>query len=213
MKKKEKIKENYNENMMIWILIVGTIISLVVSIVLNITENEYLSSIFSNIFSGMVTGLILAYISAIKNKKKYRINRLKIIYQNIFDDICEFLNDIKIIDNLSEENEYIYSLVYKKFSDLLYIYQYIEKYEVDSYKEGFLKERFLYDFSYNIQVKESEIEKVRENILDYSKEGYKKKMYELVKKYEKDMIKLNAKIKIRINEMQNEISRIEQSFI
>ena len=198
---------------MLCILIVGTIISLVVSIVLNITENEYLSSIFSNIFSGMVTGLILAYISAIKNKKKYQINRLKIIYENIFDAIYEFINDTKIIENLSEENEYISSLVYKKFSDLLYIYQYIEKSEVDSYKEGFLKEIFLYDFSYNIQVKEREIKKLRENILDYSKKGYKKKMYELVKEYEKDMIKLNAKVKIRINEMQNEISRIEQSFI
>lgn len=38
-------------------------------------------------------------------------------------------------------------------------------------------------------------------------------MYKLVKEYEKDKIKLNAKIKIKINEMQNEISRIEQSFI
>lgn len=137
MTQKEKIKENYNENIILCTLLVGTIISLVVSIVFNITEYEYLSSIFSNIFSGMVTGLILAYISAIKNKKKYRINRLKIIYQNIFDAICEFLNDTKIIDNLSEENEYISSLVYKKFSDLLYIYQYIENMKLTHIKKVF----------------------------------------------------------------------------
>lgn len=172
-------------------------------------NNEFIASIFCNLFAGMVTGCVIAFISALKNRKKSKYVLLVTAYSSVYDCNMEFLNDKEYYNNISNY-DVLYEEIYKKLSYLKFINEYIEKYKNELLKEGELALLFAEKFSYNIEEKEyiQLHDDLQSNLYKTEKD-----LLELVRKYHYAVIKLNAEIVIEINKCKSEIYKIEQSFI
>ena len=205
------MKEAFNKNKIYIILIAITIGTLLIAIIEHNKDNEFIASIFCNLFAGMVTGCVIAFISALKNRKKSKYVLLVTAYSSVYDCNMEFLNDKDYYNNISDY-DVLYEEIYKKLSYLKFINEYIEKYKNELLKEGELALLFAEKFSYNIEEKEKEYIQLHD---DLQSNLYKteKDLLELVRKYQIAIIKLNAEIVIEINKCKSEIYKIEQSFI
>lgn len=205
------MKDTVKKNKIYIILLIITIGTLLIAIVEHNLNNEFISSIFCNLFAGMVTGCVIAFISALENRIKSKYFLLIAAYGSVYDCNMEFLNDKEYYNNLSDYNV-LYEEIYRKLSHLKFVNEYIEKYKNEFLKEGELASIFNDKFSYNIEEKEKEYIKLHEN-LQSNLYNTKEDLLELVRKYEIDVIKLNAEIVIEINKCKSDIFKIEQSFI
>lgn len=205
------MKDIFNKNKIYIMLIVTTIVTLLIAIIEHNKNNEFIASIFCNLFAGMVTGCVIAFISALKNRKKGKYFLLVTAYSSVYDCNMEFLNNKEYYNNISDYNV-LYEEIYRKLSHLKFINEYIEKYKNEFLKEGELALIFAEKFSYNIEEKEKEYIQLH-NDLQRNLYNTKKDLLELVRKYEIAVIKINAKIMIEINKCKSEIYKIDQSFI
>lgn len=205
------MKDIFNKNKIYIMLIVTTIVTLLIAIIEHNKNNEFIASIFCNLFAGMVTGCVIAFISALKNRKKSKYFLLVTAYSSVYDCNMEFLNNKEYYNNISDYNV-LYEEIYRKLSHLKFINEYIEKYKNEFLKEGELALIFAEKFSYNIEEKEKEYIQLH-NDLQRNLYNTKKDLLELVRKYEIAVIKINAKIMIEINKCKSEIYKIDQSFI
>lgn len=205
------MKEAFSKNKIYITLIAITIGTLLIAIIEHNKYNEFIASIFCNVFAGMVTGCVIAFISALKNRKKSKYVLLVTAYSSVYDCNMEFLNDKEYYNNISDY-DVLYEEIYNKLSYLKFINEYIEKYKNELLKEGELALLFAEKFSYNIEEKEKEYIQLHD---DLQSNLYKteKDLLELVRKYQIAIIKLNAEIVIEINKCKSEIYKIEQSFI
>ncbi len=205
------MKNFYNKNIIYIVLFFATISTLIVAIIEHYNNNEFVSSIFCNLFAGMITGCVIAVISAVKNRRKSRYILLISAYKSVFDCNMEFINNDKYYSCISDYSA-LYEELYKKLSFLKFINEYIEKYKNEFLKEGELATIFNHKFSYNVKDKENEYIKLK-NELQANLYNSKKDLLDLVRKYEIDIIRLNAKIMMEINKCKSEIYVIDQSFI
>ncbi len=205
------MKEAFNKNKTYIILIVITIGTLLIAIIEHNKDNELIASIFCNLFAGMVTGCVIAFISALKNRKKSKYVLLVTAYRSVYDCNMEFLND-KEYNNYLSDFDTLYEEIYRKLSHLKFVNEYIEKYKNEFLREGELASIFVEKFEYNVNDKEKEYIKLHDD-LQSNIYSTKKDLLELVRKYEIDVIKRNAKIMIEINKCKSEIYMIDQSFI
>lgn len=81
-------------------LIAITIGTLLIAIIEHNKNNEFIASIFCNLFAGMVTGCVIAFISALKNRKKSKYVLLVTAYSSVYDCNMEFLNDKEYYNNI-----------------------------------------------------------------------------------------------------------------
>lgn len=200
------------ENNKIYVAIIAlTVFSLIIAIIMHNKNCEFISSIFCNLFAGMVTGCIIAFISAIKNRKKEKYVLLKSAYQSVFNYNMEFLQNNEYINHLSDKGA-LYESIYSKLSYLKFINEYIEKYKNEYLEEKELAKIFAEKFSYQIEQKEKEFIKLHEDLQDdvYSSN---KKLLRLIKNYEIEVVKLNVKIQKEIDKCKIDIYKIEQSFL
>lgn len=205
------MKEAFNKNKIYIILIVITIGTLLIAIIEHNKDNEFVASIFCNLFAGMVTGCVIAFISALKNRKKSKYILLVTAYRSVYDCNMEFLND-KEYNNYLSDFDTLYEEIYRKLSHLKFVNEYIEKYKNEFLKESELASIFVEKFEYNVNDKEKEYIKLHDD-LQSNIYNTKKDLLELVRKYEIDVIKRNAKIMIEINKCKSEIYMIDQRFI
>ena len=106
----------------------------------------------------------------------------------------------------------LYEEIYRKLSHLKFVNEYIEEYKNEFLKEGELASIFAEKIEYNVNDKEKEYIQLHED-LQSNLYNTKKDLLELVRKYEIDVIKRNAKIMIEINKCKSEIYKTDQSFI
>ena len=64
------MKKFCHRNKIYIILIFITFGTLLIATIEHNKNNEFISSIFCNLFAGMVTGCVIAFITALKNRKK-----------------------------------------------------------------------------------------------------------------------------------------------
>ena len=204
----ESIWEEYKFYIMIALI---TIISFILSIVLQIKKYEYEASIFLSLWTGMITGCILAIISACKNRKKIDLKLVKNAYESIYDLNKEFIEDDKYLERIGNYDA-LFESVYSKLSRLIFINQYIEKYTNEKLKQEELADDFLKEFNYNIRQKEIEYQCLHDNL---QKDMYKtqRDLINLVREYQQEILKLNLGIYNKIKELNNEIYKIDKSFI
>lgn len=205
------MKNIFNKNNIYIMLTIITIITLLIANIEHNKNNEFIASIFCNLFAGMITGCVIAFISALKNRKKSKCILLVTAYKAVYDCNMEFLNGREYYSNISDY-DVLYEEVYKKLSYLKFINEYIEKYKNEFLKEGELASIFVDKFSYNVEEKENEYIKLS-NDLKNDLYNTRKDLLKLVKKYEMSVTKTNAEIMIEINKCRVEIYKIDQSFI
>ncbi|GEM_PF-6008977 len=205
------MKDALKKNKLYITLFITTIGTLMIAIIEHNKSNEFIASIFCNLFAGMVTGCVIAFISSLKNRNKSKYFLLVTAYRSVYDCNMEFLNDKEYYNYLSNYSV-LYEEIYRKLSHLKFVNEYIEKYKNEFLKEGELASLFDDKFSYNIEEKEKEYIKLHDD-LQSNLYNTKEDLLELVRKYEIDVIKLNAEIMIEINKCKSEIFKIEQSFI
>lgn len=201
----------YKENRVYLILFASTVVTLLISIILQNIGLDFIASIFCNIFAGMVTGCVLAVISAYKNRSKGKYVLLKTAYESVYNCNMEFLNNSKY-DKYLLDDYILYEEIYSKLSYLKFINEYIEKYKNEYLPEGELPKIFAEKFSYQIEKKEKEYIQLHDD-LQSNIYNTKKELLELVRKYEIEIIRLNAKIMMEIGKCNEEIYKIDQSFI
>ena len=204
----KKIWKNYKYYIVIAVL---TIISFILSIIFQLKKYEYEASIFSSLWTGMITGCVLAIISACKNRRKIDLKLVKNAYESIYDLNKEFIEDDKYLEHI-ENYDALFESVYSKLSRLIFINQYIEKYTNKKLKQEELADNFMKEFNYNIRQKEIEYQGLYDNL---QKDMYKtqRDLINLVRKYQQEILKLNLGIYNKIKELDNEIYKIDKSFI
>lgn len=204
----KKIWKNYKYYIVIAVL---TIISFILSIIFQLKKYEYEASIFSSLWTGMITGCVLAIISACKNRRKIDLKLVKNAYESIYDLNKEFIEDDKYLEHIGNYDA-LFESVYSKLSRLIFINQYIEKYTNKKLKQEELADNFMKEFNYNIRQKEIEYQGLHDNL---QKDMYKtqRDLINLVRKYQKEILKLNLGIYNKIKELDNEIYKIGKSFI
>lgn len=204
----KKIWKNYKYYIVIAVL---TIISFILSIIFQLKKYEYEASIFSSLWTGMITGCVLAIISACKNRRKIDLKLVKNAYESIYDLNKEFIEDDKYLEHI-ENYDALFESVYSKLSRLIFINQYIEKYTNKKLKQEELADNFMKEFNYNIRQKEIEYQGLHDNL---QKDMYKtqRDLINLVRKYQQEILKLNLGIYNKIKELDNEIYKIDKSFI
>lgn len=204
----KKIWKNYKYYIVIAVL---TIISFILSITFQLKKYEYEASIFSSLWTGMITGCVLAIISACKNRRKIDLKLVKNAYESIYDLNKEFIEDDKYLEHI-ENYDALFESVYSKLSRLIFINQYIEKYTNKKLKQEELADNFMKEFNYNIRQKEIEYQGLHDNL---QKDMYKtqRDLINLVRKYQQEILKLNLGIYNKIKELDNEIYKIDKSFI
>ena len=204
----KKIWKNYKYYIVIAVL---TIISFILSITFQLKKYEYEASIFSSLWTGMITGCVLAIISACKNRRKIDLKLVKNAYESIYDLNKEFIEDDKYLENIGNYDA-LFESVYSKLSRLTFINQYIEKYTNKKLKQEELADNFMKEFNYNIRQKEIEYQGLHDNL---QKDMYKtqRDLINLVRKYQQEILKLNLGIYNKIKELDNEIYKIDKSFI
>lgn len=204
----KKIWKNYKYYIVIAVL---TIISFILSIIFQLKKYEYEASIFSSLWTGMITGCVLAIISACKNRRKIDLKLVKNAYESIYDLNKEFIEDDKYLEHIGNYDA-LFESVYSKLSRLIFINQYIEKYTNKKLKQEELADNFMKEFNYNIRQKEIEYQGLHDNL---QKDMYKtqRDLINLVRKYQKEILKLNLGIYNKIKELDNEIYKIDKSFI
>lgn len=205
------MKKFCHRNKIYIILTLITIGTLLIAIIEHNKNNEFISSIFCNLFAGVVTGCVIAFISALKNRKKGKYVLLVTAYRSVYDCNMEFLKDKEYQDHLSDFDT-LYEEIYRKLSHLKFVNEYIEEYKNEFLKEGELASIFAEKIEYNVNDKEKEYIQLHED-LQSNLYNTKKDLLELVRKYEIDVIKRNAKIMIEINKCKSEIYKTDQSFI
>ena len=193
------------------VIVLLTIISFILSIVFQVKEYEYEASIFSSLWTGMITGCVLAIISACKNRRKIDLKLVKNAYESIYDLNKEFIEDDKYLEHIGNYDA-LFESVYSKLSRLIFINQYIEKYTNKKSKQEELADNFMKEFNYNIRQKEIEYQGLHDNL---QKDMYKtqRDLINLVRKYQQEILKLNLGIYNKIKELDNEIYKIDKSFI
>lgn len=193
------------------VIVLLTIISFILSIVFQVKEYEYEASIFSSLWTGMITGCVLAIISACKNRRKIDLKLVKNAYESIYDLNKEFIEDDKYLEHIGNYDA-LFESVYSKLSRLIFINQYIEKYTNKKLKQEELADNFMKEFNYNIRQKEIEYQGLHDNL---QKDMYKtqRDLINLVRKYQQEILKLNLGIYNKIKELDNEIYKIDKSFI
>lgn len=204
----KKIWKNYKYYIVIAVL---TIISFILSIIFQLKKYEYEASIFSSLWTGMITGCVLVIISACKNRRKIDLKLVKNAYESIYDLNKEFIEDDKYLEHIGNYDA-LFESVYSKLSRLIFINQYIEKYTNKKLKQEELADNFMKEFNYNIRQKEIEYQGLHDNL---QKDMYKtqRDLINLVRKYQKEILKLNLGIYNKIKELDNEIYKIDKSFI
>lgn len=204
----KKIWKNYKYYIVIAVL---TIISFILSITFQLKKYEYEASIFSSLWTGMITGCVLAIISACKNRRKIDLKLVKNAYESIYDLNKEFIEDDKYLEHIGNYDA-LFESVYSKLSRLIFINQYIEKYTNKKLKQEELADNFMKEFNYNIRQKEIEYQGLHDNL---QKDMYKtqRDLINLVRKYQQEILKLNLGIYNKIKELDNEIYKIDKSFI
>lgn len=204
----KKIWKNYKYYIVIAVL---TIISFILSIIFQLKKYEYEASIFSSLWTGMITGCVLAIISACKNRRKIDLKLVKNAYESIYDLNKEFIEDDKYLEHIGNYDA-LFESVYSKLSRLIFINQYIEKYTNKKLKQEELADNFMKEFNYNIRQKEIEYQGLHDNL---QKDMYKtqRDLINLVRKYQQEILKLNLGIYNKIKELDNEIYKIDKSFI
>ena len=204
----EKIWKDYKFYVVIVLI---TIISFILSIVFQAKKYEYEASIFLSLWTGMITGCILAIISARKNRRKIDLKLVKNAYESIYDLNKEFIEDDKYLEHIGNYDA-LFESVYSKLSKLIFINQYIEKYTNEKLKQEQLADNFLKEFNYNVKQKEVEYQELHDNL---QKDIYKtqRDLINLVRKYQKEILKLNLVIYNSIKELDNEIYKIDKRFI
>lgn len=204
----KKIWKDYKYYIVITLL---TIISFILSIVFQIKKCEYKASIFLSIWTGLLAGCILAIISACKNRRKVDLELVKNAYESIYNLNKEFIEDDKYLEHLGNYDS-LYESVYSKLSRLVFIKQYIEEYTNEKFKHGEFADNFLKEFNYSISQKEIEYQVVYDN---FQSNTYKTKddLIKLIRKYQKETLKLNLEIYNKMKELDNEIYKIDKSFI
>lgn len=193
------------------LLIVITIISLIASIICRSRGNEYLESISSNIFAGMITGCLLAFISAYKNASKTDLYLIKEAYKRVYDLNMDFISDDEYLKYLNDYDS-LFESVYSKIARLKYINEYIEKYTNEKLKKYELKKEFLKEINYNVEEKEKEYQGIQDNLQNNIYKT-KKDLINLVREYQKEILRMNVKIYEEIREKDAEIYKIDKSFI
>ena len=204
----KKIWKNYKYYIVIAVL---TIISFILSIIFQLKKYEYEASIFSSLWTGMITGCVLVIISACKNRRKIDLKLVKNAYESIYDLNKEFIEDDKYLEHIGNYDA-LFESVYSKLSRLIFINQYIEKYTNKKLKQEELADNFMKEFNYNIRQKEIEYQGLHDNL---QKDMYKtqRDLINLVRKYQQEILKLNLGIYNKIKELDNEIYKIDKSFI
>ena len=204
----KKIWKNYKYYIVIAVL---TIISFILSITFQLKKYEYEASIFSSLWTGMITGCVLAIISACKNRRKIDLKLVKNAYESIYDLNKEFIEDDKYLEHIGNYDA-LFESVYSKLSRLIFINQYIEKSTNKKLKQEELADNFMKEFNYNIRQKEIEYQGLHDNL---QKDMYKtqRDLINLVRKYQQEILKLNLGIYNKIKELDNEIYKIDKSFI
>lgn len=204
----KKIWKNYKYYIVIAVL---AIISFILSITFQLKKYEYEASIFSSLWTGMITGCVLAIISACKNRRKIDLKLVKNAYESIYDLNKEFIEDDKYLEHIGNYDA-LFESVYSKLSRLIFINQYIEKYTNKKLKQEELADNFMKEFNYNIRQKEIEYQGLHDNL---QKDMYKtqRDLINLVRKYQQEILKLNLGIYNKIKELDNEIYKIDKSFI
>ena len=204
----KKIWKNYKYYIVIAVL---TIISFILSITFQLKKYEYEASIFSSLWTGMITGCVLAIISACKNRRKIDLKLVKNAYESIYDLNKEFIEDDKYLEHIGNYDA-LFESVYSKLSRLIFINQYIEKYTNKKLKQEELADNFMKEINYNIRQKEIEYQGLHDNL---QKDMYKtqRDLINLVRKYQQEILKLNLGIYNKIKELDNEIYKIDKSFI
>lgn len=204
----KKIWKNYKYYIVITLI---TIISFILSIVFQIKKYEYGASIFLSLWTGVLTGCILAIISACKNRRKVELELEKNAYESIYNLNKEFIEDDKYLEHIGNYDS-LYESVYSKLSRLVFIEQYIEEYTNEKFKRGEFADDFLKEFNYSISQKATEYQAVHDN---FQSNTYKTKddLIRLVRKYQKESLKLNLEIYNKMKELDNEIYKIDKSFI
>lgn len=159
----------------------------------------------------MITGCVLAIISACKNRRKIDLKLVKNAYESIYDLNKEFIEDDKYLEHIGNYDA-LFESVYSKLSRLIFINQYIEKYTNKKLKQEELADNFMKEFNYNIRQKEIEYQGLHDNL---QKDMYKtqRDLINLVRKYQQEILKLNLGIYNKIKELDNEIYKIDKSFI